>query len=157
MGPHARPGFPDYRRAPRRRDASAARGSLGYPNRSAGSPRLRSRAVGAELLVDVERAFRGGLCGRLVAVPASGAGLGDDRRERLRERVGEVAEDVGRVVVLDELVGVLETAPLPFGVLGLDLGPEVAVRCEQEPLVLVVDDDQVAEPHRQTSCGVLEL
>ena len=38
--------------------------------------------------------------------------LRGDRRERLGERVGEVAEDVGRVVELDELVGAGQRPPL---------------------------------------------
>src|SRR5689334_2908491 len=42
------------------------------------------------------------------------------RGERLRDRVGEVAEDVRRVVELDQLVGRGELAPGAVGALGDD-------------------------------------
>ena len=57
---------------------------------------------------------------------ASPLSSGADRREGLGERVGQVAEDVGRVVELDELVGAREHPPLPAGILGDDLGAERA-------------------------------
>ena len=53
--------------------------------------------------------------------------LGRDGREGLGERVGQVAEDVGRVVELDELLGARQRPPLAVGVLGDDLGPELPV------------------------------
>ena len=74
--------------------------------------------------------------------------LGRDRRERLGQRVGEVAEDIGRVVELDQLVGAAERPPLVVGVLGDDLGAEPAGR-QRQPLVVVVDDDHVADDRDQ--------
>ena len=67
-----------------------------------------------------------------------------DRRVGLGERVGQVAEDVGRVVVLDDLIGrrASATRPPPRG------GPRPRnspVAVERQPLVVVVDDDQVAD------------
>ena len=76
------------------------------------------------------------------------AELGRDGRERLGERVGEVAEDIGRVVELDQLVGAAERPPLVVGVLGDDLGSEPAGR-QRQPLVVVVDDDHVADDRDQ--------
>ena len=80
--------------------------------------------------------------------------LGGHGRERLGERVGEVAEHVGRVVELDELLGAGERPPLAVGVLGDDLGAEVPLGSSDQPLVVVVDDDQVADLPRQPSAAV---
>ena len=79
---------------------------------------------------------------------ASSASSGRHRRERLGQRVGQVAEDVGRVVELDELLGAGQGPPLPVGLLGHDLGAELAGRGQHQPLVVVVDDDQVTEQRR---------
>ena len=68
-----------------------------------------------------------------------------DRRERLGERVGQVAEDVRRVVELDDLLGAHEVPPLAVRVVRDDLGAEARPGLEEQPLVVVVDDDQVAE------------
>ena len=78
--------------------------------------------------------------------------LGRDARERLGERVGEVAEDVGRVVELDQLVGRRRARATRRSLSsGQDLGPEAAGRAEHEPLVVVVHDDQVAEAVRSAA------
>src|SRR6185503_8695362 len=61
-----------------------------------------------------------------------------DRRVRLRQRVREVAEHVSRVVVLDDGLGLRERPPLALAVLGQDLGLEVAVGAQRQPLILVV-------------------
>ena len=63
-----------------------------------------------------------------VAVVRAAASSGATDGIRLGERLGEVAEDVGRVVELDQLVGAVERPPLALGVLGDDLGPERAGR-----------------------------
>ena len=60
--------------------------------------------------------------------PASPSSVRGDGREGLGERVGEVAEHVGRVVELDDVVATGELAPLAVGVLGEDLGAEPAGR-----------------------------
>jgi hypothetical protein len=84
------------------------------------SPRPSSSALGVASAASASR--------RRSAAPASPRReLRRDRRVGLGERVGEVAEDVGRVVVLDELVGRVERPPLVL-LLGEDLGAELARR-----------------------------
>ena len=98
-------------------------------------------------------------------VPSSAAALAlggrrelrRDRRVGLGQRVGQVAEDVGRVVELDELVGAVERPPLALGILGDDLGVERARAGQDQPLVVVVDDDQLADDAAQAGRGALEL
>jgi len=107
--------------------ASGARGMPGATGR-AGSPGSRqarpirgacSRALVALLVVlAFALAF-------LVAFLL--AGLTGCLGERLGDRVRQVAEDVGRVVELDQVVGRGERSPLPLGVLGDDLGPDPPV------------------------------
>ena len=118
--------------------------------------RRRRRRRGRRPRPSPPRPRRRLLVGLVVLVAdLAGLELGRDRRERLGERVGQVAEDVGRVVELDDLVGVDEVPPLAVGVVGDDLAAEAAARTEDEPLVVVVDDDHVAEllgqPGRATS------
>ena len=148
------------RARPRRRPARARHGATG-PGRSPGARRARR----AMLRTGRTPAGRWRLVGRRrrrrrarpsarrrprrprpsSAASRLGLEVRRDRREGLGERVGEVAEDVGRVVELDEVVGAGELAPLALAVLGQDLGAEAAGGPEHEPLVVVVHDDQVAE------------
>ena len=83
--------------------------------------------------------------------------LRGDAGEGLRERVSEVTEDVGRVVELDQLVRGRQLAPRAVAVLGEDLRAELAGGAEDEPLVVVVDDDQVAQLVHQPRGRLLEL
>ena len=94
-------------------------------------------------------------CGIRTTGAIRGVGeLRRDRRIRLGEGIGQIAEDVGRVVELDELIGACEAPPLPLGLLGNDLGPEFAGRTEYEALVVVVDDHHLPEKVR-CRCGRL--
>ena len=70
--------------------------------------------------------------------------------------LGQVAEDIGRVVELDQLVGAAESPPLVLGVLGDHLGAE-AVGRQRQSFVVVVHDDQVADDRDKASRGALEL
>ena len=124
--------------------------------RSAGPRRRRRRRRRLAVGVGVGR-LGAGLSGLArCRSPTRPGSSGRDRRERLGERVGQVAEDVGRVVELDQLVGAAERPPLVLGVLGDDLGLE-AVGRQRQPLVVVVDDDQVADDRDQAGRGALEL
>ena len=75
----------------------------------------------------------------------------------IREAVGQVAEDVGRVVELHQVVRCLEAAPLAVGVLRHDLAAEDAVPVQAQALVVIVDDDRVADPVGVRPDRVLEL
>jgi hypothetical protein len=68
-------------------------------------------------------------------------------REGFGKGVGQVAEDVGRVVELDDGVRAVELAPgAGLGlVLGDDFGRERAGGLEGEALVVVVDDDEITQ------------
>ena len=104
------PGRPrGARRAPRRPRASAPRAGgsgLASDDRSAAPvavDRLGAIVVGRRPRRPPSAALRASASS--AAASSSSSRSGRDARERLGERVGEVAEDVGRVVELDELVG----------------------------------------------------
>ena len=102
------------------RDTPAATGRAGSPGSRPAPPRRAASSRGRLVLRVVvvgarpRRPRRRRRSALAASAPASSASpvavvgareLGRDRREGLGERVGQVAEDVGRVVELDELVG----------------------------------------------------
>ena len=133
--------------APRR--AACSRGRLVLRLRGVVGSSGSSSAVG-------RRPSLGVVAVGLVAVVLVVGSLRRDRREGLGERVGQVAEDVGRVVELDEVVGAVERPPLAVVVLGDDLGRGTPV-AERQPLVVVVDDERSPTTPRQAGRGILEL
>jgi len=80
-----------------------------------------------------------------------------DGRVCLRDRVCDVTEDVRRIVELHELLGRRELAPLALVALRLDLRADLAGAGQGEALVVVVDDDQVAQLLGEAPGRVLEL
>ena len=110
-----------------------------------------------EALIGTDRSRRqaGDRAVRPLAVVAE---LWRDARIGLGDRLGEVAEDVGRVVELDDVLGLLELPPAcPGSSSGHDLAVEVAIRLEGQPLVVIVDDGQVADEAGEALCGDLEV
>ena len=79
-----------------------------------------------------------GAFGRLALLRGNG-GVG------LGQGVSQIAEDIGRVVELHELVRGPERPPLAVRILGDDLRAESAERLEGQPLVVVVHDDEIAD------------
>src|SRR5260221_9780800 len=75
-------------------------------------------------------------------------------REGVGQRFGEVAEDIGRVVVADDLVGAGEIVPALFAL--RDHPSLEAPDAEREVLVVVVDDDKRADLPEQARGRVLE-
>ena len=88
---------------------------------------------------------------------ASAASSGATAGIGLGQGIGEVAEDVRRVVELDELLGTGQGPPRAVGLLGDDLRAELAGRGQHEPLVVVVDDDEVTDQPGRAGRRDLEL
>ena len=116
----------------------------------------RSSSSSAALAVRLGRGFVFVLGRLLVLVRASsllavGRRLAE-AREGLGQGVGQVAEDVGGIVELDDVVGAVELAPacpVSASSSGTTSAANEPVALEREPLVLVVDDDQVAQDGRE--------
>src|SRR5664280_746466 len=115
------------------------------PRRGASSP-----AVVALLARDVFHVLDVLLAsfGRVSFFDLSGFTIGPGQaREGLGQSVRQVAEDIGRVVELHDVVRTVELAP--GSGLGLVLGHDLSRECprgaKRQPLVHVIDDDEVAE------------
>src|ERR687889_449610 len=92
---------------------------------------------------------------RLLAAGFVGGSTAGNSRIRVHDRFGEVAEDVRRVVVADDLIRARDVLP-GRAALRDDTAPEAADR-ERQVLVVVVDEHELRDEAQGRRRSILEL